>query len=92
MRVLARAYGDRPLDRVAVRFEKKVTFIAAQSVASAMQPGELGGIGFPRENVFTFDAELFESLEGAWSDGDGETLSRLWAKATPLLEPDKIAA
>jgi hypothetical protein len=92
MRVLARAYGDRPLDRVAVAFDKKVAYVAAQSVADAIQPGEIGGIGFPLDCVFAFDSALFDSLESAWSDGDGPLLQSLWSKALPIRPVERLAA
>jgi hypothetical protein len=84
MRVIARAYGDRPLDRVVVGAAEKVVYIAAQSVARAMAPGESGGVGFPRNCVFSFDQSLFESLSSAWERKDQSKLADLWAAATPV--------
>jgi hypothetical protein len=85
MRVLARAYGDRPLDRIAVGSGVKVVYIAAQSVASSMAPGESGGVGFPKDCVFSFDSALYESLAQAWEAGDDASLAALWEAATPLV-------
>jgi hypothetical protein len=81
MRVIAKAYGDRPLDRVAVGWSGKAVIIAAQSVADAMQEGEVGGVGFPTDCVFQFDAVLFESLQRAWESGDRGELGRQWSRA-----------
>ena len=92
MRVIAKAYGDRPLDRVAVGWDKKVAYIAAQSVADAMADGELGGVGFPKECVFLFDPSLFESLQRAWQAGDVGELRRLWSQAEPAHEETRKAA
>jgi len=84
MRVIAKAYRDRPLDRICIGAAEKVIYIAAQSVASAMAPGEAGGVGFPRDCVFAFEQQLFDSLSSAWERGDGTQLAELWAAATPL--------
>lgn len=85
MRVIAKAYGDQPLDRVAVGSSSKVIYIAAQSVANAMASGEAGGVGFPKDCVFEFDSTLLDSLSSAWRGGDRDRLAELWATATPVV-------
>ena len=84
MRVLARAYGDQPLDRVAVGQSEKVIYIAAESVANAMERGEPGGVGFPRNCIFEFDQDMLESLRTAYESGDTAALAALWMSALPV--------
>lgn len=84
MRAIARAYGDEPLDRVVVGETASVFYIAAQSVADSMEPGELGGVGFPKNYVFQFDQRLFDSLSAAFRAGEYVELAKLWTTATPL--------
>jgi hypothetical protein len=92
VRVLAKAYGDRPLDRVTVGSAEKVIYIATQSVADAMESGERGGVGFPRNCIFTFDSTLYDSLNTAWQAGDHDRLVGLWQSATPAVLDVKEAA
>jgi hypothetical protein len=78
--------------RVCKVYNRQVFYIAAESVASAMEPGELGGVGFPKNSVFDFDAVLFESLTAAWQRGDSAELLRLWSRATPAVSDTRLAA
>lgn len=89
MRVLAMAYGGQPLERLAVGRAKGVIYI---STANSTESFLSNGVGFPDNYVFEFERPLFESLNRAWLERDVDSLERLWSKATPLREPDKIAA
>lgn len=84
MRVIAKAYRDRPLDRVAVGQDGGVIFIANPTVDKSVRNTIGEGIGFPRKFVFAFDAALFESLSEAWAEGDDVRLAGLWERAVPL--------
>lgn len=86
MRVLARAYRDRPLDRVLVGENVRVFYIAHRSSLDSTGKCESGGVGFPRGTVFEFDSALYDSLTEAWACGDRAKLAQLWAQATPLTE------
>lgn len=86
MRVLARAYRDRPLDRIAVGENARVIYVANPSTVSSTGKCESTGTGFPKRYVFAFDSALFDSLSRAWERGDQEELSRLWKRAEPLQE------
>ncbi len=82
-RCIARAYANEPLDRVAVAFERKLTFIAnGKGVENVDNLEHVGAIGFPSECVFEFDAKLFDALQTAYILGDD--LDALWAQAVPL--------
>lgn len=85
MRVLAKAYGDQPLDRLIVGEAKRVFFLASASALNGNdESDDLVGVGFPRDYVFLFDAALYESLEAAWRKGDREGLNVLWGAARPI--------
>ena len=92
MRVLAKAYGNQPLDRVAVGSARKVIYIAAKSVARSMESGAPGGVGFPRDCVFQFDDGLFDSLKAAWEAKDERELGSLWGRAIPADIIEGLAA
>lgn len=89
MRVLARAYADQPLDRLAVGRAGGVIYLSTEGSTESFLSK---GVGFPIECVFEFEPALFDSLQTAWSAGNERDLALLWAKATPLREPDRIAA
>ena len=92
MFALARAYADQPLRRVVSGRGSGVTYLVNPSTVSSTGIEQDSGVGFPDAYVFRFDPALFKMLEDAWNNGDDARLSELWAKATPLLDPDKIAA
>jgi len=84
MRVIAKAYRDRPLDRVTVGEDGGVIFIANPAVDKAVRNTIGEGVGFPRRCVFAFDPDLFESLSEAWASADDVRLAALWERAVPL--------
>jgi hypothetical protein len=83
MRVIARAYADRPLDRVVVERSPKLTYIASEAAASSME-ADGTGVGFPTNCVFKFDESLYRSLEEAWQAQNRERLLDLWSEAQPI--------
>jgi hypothetical protein len=91
MRVIARAYRDRPLDRVAIGEDANVFFIAHPSTANSTGINAANGIGFPKSFVYRFDPRLFGSLEAAWENADLGRLAELWS-CGEALEPGCIAA
>lgn len=84
MRVLAKAYRDRPLDRVTVGVDGRVVFIADPSTPDSIRNTIGEGVGFPSGCVFEFDPNLFDSLVEAWEAEDVDKVARLWASATPV--------
>jgi hypothetical protein len=85
MRVIARAYGDAPLDREVVGQTDRVAYIANLSGLSSIEREAAKGVGFPRNCVYRFDAALFESLSKAWERGDRGELEALWSSAEPFV-------
>lgn len=83
MRVIARAYGDEPLDRSTSGEGDGVVFIVNSNMNRSDGLSE-SGVGFPRRCVYEFDAALFDSLREVFSRGDAAALERLWSKAAPI--------
>jgi hypothetical protein len=91
MRVIAKAYGDEPLDRTTSGEGAGVVFLVNPDMNRSDSYSE-SGVGFPRSCVYQFDSALLESLRRAWADEDHTELGRLWNKATPLGSDAKAAA
>lgn len=83
MRVIARAYGDEPLDRTTSGESDGVVFIVNSNMNRSENLSE-SGVGFPRSCVYEFDSELFDSLREVFRRGDAATLEALWSKAAPI--------
>ena len=81
MRVIARAYGDEPLQRVVTGECGKLVYLLNPSVADANGAPEMSGVGFPLSAVYRFDLPTFESLCLAWRSGNKQELRAAWAKA-----------
>lgn len=84
MLVIAKAYGDEPLERIAASRSKKLTYLVNPSAPDAKALTEVSGVGFPNRSVFQYDPELMEKLRAAWELGDEEELMNLWEDAQPL--------
>jgi len=80
MRVLARAYGDKPLDRDVTSSNSRVAYVINRDARRAEGTSN-DGVGFPRAYVFRFDGQLFGELQAAWEAGDHDRLANLWNRA-----------
>lgn len=87
-RVLARAYGDEPLDWVVWAAQgDKVALCHSDHVDRALR-GETWPMPFPAEDVFEFDEGLFERLGLGYQQRSPELLA-LWQQAHPYqLDPN----
>lgn len=92
MRVIAKAYGDEPLDRVVVGYTGKLAYIVNQSTLSSGSDLAESGVGFPSDCVFEFEENLFAQLAAAHSDSDLGRLHALWLRATPFRSGAMLAA
>lgn len=84
MRVIARGYGDRPLDRVVVGRAQRVIYVASEEVARHLSDDPMAGVGFPADCIFAFESHLFEKLERAWRAAETRVLADLWVQATQV--------
>ena len=82
MRVITRAYGDEPLDRVTSGCAHGIVFIVNPNVNRALDDLESSGVGFPSCCVYEYSDSLLQELRSAWAMEDREALETLWARAT----------
>ena len=68
--VIARAYGGEPLKRVATQAQKCLVYIL-----NPMCHSESGGVGFPIQDVFIYDEDIFLTLCHQWGR-EGKTQPR----------------
>ena len=83
MHVIARAYGDQPLDRIIVQAGDNLVYVANPSVSRAAIESERTGVGFPAHCIFKYDPSLYHKLMSAWERGDRTKLTELWSAAEP---------
>jgi hypothetical protein len=82
-KALVRAYGGEPLCRVVVGETERVVYIANPDKLPAVEAGDSSPVGFPHEDVFEFDAALYERLRDQW-DQERHTDDALWKEAANL--------
>src|SRR4051794_17309844 len=80
MRVIARAYGNEPLDRTTSGEGEGVVFLVNPDMNRPENHSE-SGVGFPRSCVYQFDSALLDSLREVFNRGDEKALESLWSKA-----------
>jgi hypothetical protein len=76
--VIVRAFGGRPLKRAVVREGRTVNYVADPTRLQAVENGESGAIGFPWNDVFIYEDQIFIELESEWKI-DGTTNPQTWA-------------
>ena len=80
--VLARAYLGEPAKMVEVGRRPGVVFLSNPDLLSRVEANQIDPIGFPEEDIFAFDAELYDRLRSEWEQGQQPPSS--WKAATPL--------
>ena len=80
-RVMARAYGDCPMDAVVWEVRGDLIYLSNPRSIDRVERGETSPVGYPREDVFEFDEDLYGSLTSAYHENRDE-LSKLWELAT----------
>ena len=79
-RVLVRADRQRPLERIIVAEGKRVFYRSRPDLfAQVAKAG--GGVGFPKDDVFQYDPDLFAKLSEQW-DASGQVDLETWHCAT----------
>jgi hypothetical protein len=84
IRCIAMAYGEEPLDRLAVYDGGAGPFIVNPSYEYAIKDGSEMGVRFPQRCLFEADSQLFSRLRAAFDSGNREVLVSLWNEAMPL--------
>lgn len=84
MHVIARGYGDEPLDRATAGIEGDVVFIVNPAVNRPVDNLTAAGVGFPTSCVFEYSESLWRDLSDAWARADLQRLQSLWSQATPV--------
>ena len=82
-RVIVRAFGNEPLERIACGSAKSVVHVLHPNSVAAFEAGRTGGVGFPREDTFEFDPVVFERLRAQWAKNRDAN----WGDAKPYV-PD----
>lgn len=85
MRCIARAYGDKPLDRLALGHGSGMIFIVNPACSGTDQELAAESIGFPASAIFEFDEDVYERLVSALKEGNRRTLLAAWNEARPLM-------
>lgn len=83
--VIVRAFRGQPLRRVTHECANGRVYVSSERAIRLAQSGALPAVGFPVEDTFVFDAEVFERLARAWSK-DGETKPDDWRELKPLAD------
>ena len=82
-RVLVRAYGDEPLERVVWEDAGRTVYLVHPDRIEDVRAGLSGPVGFPRNCVFRFDPGQYRRLKEHW--GRGEQIDEaIWEDVTPL--------
>jgi hypothetical protein len=79
--VLARAFRGEPLRRLLVKMTDRAAFLVNPDYLGAVESGKSGAAGFPAEDVFEFDADLYNQLRKQW-EAERRTDDALWYAAT----------
>jgi hypothetical protein len=87
--VMARAYRGEPWRCLAMQTTDRAAFLISPDSLSAIEAGELGPVGFPIEDVFEFDADLYQQLREQW-EREGRTDGALWRSAQPYSKPRAV--
>jgi hypothetical protein len=89
--VLARASQGEPLVRTVISEGESVIYLANPNRVAEVLAGQTDPIGFPREDVFSYDAGMEERLLNAWQSG--APVDDLWRDAEPyraISKPEKV--
>ena len=78
MRVIARGSDDRPLDRIAVGEDESLIYVVAAESAGDDDPEP---VGFPKDRIFEYHADLLEKLNSAWDGQDHGHIRDEWSRA-----------
>ena len=67
--VLARAHAGEPLRRVARGANRGLIYLStpvSENTPNGQSAADVGGVGFPAEDVFCFNSKAYEALVSIW--------------------------
>lgn len=76
--VIVRAHGGEPLKRAATEIHERLVYISNPAWCT-----ESGDVGFPQQDVFVYDEDVFFALCQQW-ERDGKTNPETWARLRRL--------
>jgi hypothetical protein len=65
--VLAMASGGKPIKRILMGIGDRVFYLANPERIAAIEAGKTEPVGFPREDVFELDEDVFAALAEQWA-------------------------
>jgi hypothetical protein len=77
--VLAMASGGKPLKRIFIENGERVFYLANPERIAALTAGKSDPVGYPQEDVFEFDEDVFAALADQWAR-QRATDPATWAK------------
>jgi hypothetical protein len=83
-RVIARAYADEPLDRLAVGSGDGLVYIVNPSLSGTDKEIAMWSIGFPKNAIYEFDKTIYDKILAAFQSSTKDKLAELWKLARPL--------
>lgn len=80
--VVAMASGGKPLKRMLMGIGDRVFYLANPDRIAAVEAGETDPVGFPQEDVFELDEDVFAVLAEQWAR-QRATDPATWRRLTP---------
>jgi hypothetical protein len=68
--VIVVAYGEEPVRLVEIERSEKLVYVAAELLLDRVASGDSQPVGVPKEDVYPFDAEIFERARKCWESGE----------------------
>lgn len=82
--VIARAYGGEPIKRVAMGVGPRVVYLANPDRVAAVESGTSAPVGFPEEDVFQFEENIYRRLTAQWA-AHPNLMREAWSALEPFL-------
>lgn len=86
--VIVRAFKGVPLARKVWGIGERVIYLTDDEGLERLNTGHYTPVplGFPKEDVFSFNKSLYKRLESAYRRKDERHLAGIWSEAKPYLE------
>lgn len=81
--VIVRAYGGKPLRRVAVGSNRGTVHIVNPDRMEGVNSGWSAPVGFPNRDVFCFDTMTWNKISGLW-ERTGKLSPKDWERLVPF--------